>query len=162
MDENTRFWIPLVVTLLGGGVAAFFLKSNIRQLNRDRKCLGYDVHSPCNIDGEDPEFEIRYRGNPVKRAVLHTICFKNVGNQALTNLPIILHPPGGIAGYKAAAGSNSMANAEYFNDSGGRLGVRFDLLNPGDVALVAFTVFDCRNGRRAPGGRNSEDETGPA
>lgn len=142
MDQTTQFWITVGVSFLGGGLVVFLLGQVIDYLRREKRWLGYDLSSRCIIQRDDPEIEIFYKKNPVHRAVLHSIRFKNFGNRPLKDVPIILHPPSGLSGYKAVASSDNLVKCEYFADPRG-LGVKFDLLNPGEEALVAFTVFDC-------------------
>ena len=142
MDPTTQFWITVGASFFGGGLVVFLLGQIIDYVRREKRWLGYDLSSRCIIQRDDPELEIFYKKNPVQRAVLHSIRFKNIGNRPLKETPIILHPPSGLGGYKAAATSTNLVNCEYFAAPRG-LGVKFDLLNPGEEVSVAFTGFDC-------------------
>jgi hypothetical protein len=142
MDPTTQTVILAVSAFFGGGVVVFILTGIKDYMTREKKWLGVQLESKCLVHRDDPELKITYKDKEVSRIVLHNLRFRNLGNRALTDLPLILHPPSGMTGYKAAAGSTDGVSCEYFADARG-LGVKFDLLKPGDEATVAFSVFDC-------------------
>ena len=144
MDITTQTIILALSALFGGGLVVFLLSTIKDYLSRERRWLGAQVDSKCIVHRDDPELQITYKGNEVNRIVLHNIRLRNIGNRALNDLPFILHTPAGLSGYRSAATSPDGVMVSYFEAPGG-LGVKCDLIKPGDEVTIAFSAFDCPN-----------------
>jgi len=142
MDIDKGTIVLAISGFFGGGVVVFILTTLRDYLKREKKWLAVERDSKCLVQKDDPEIKITYKEKEVSRIILHDLKFRNVGNRALSDLPIILHPPSGMSGYKAMATSSDGVDCEWFSDKRG-LGVKLDLLKPGEEAMVSFSVFDC-------------------
>jgi hypothetical protein len=104
MDPRTQTVILALAAFFGGGVVVFLLTAFKDYITREKKWLAIQQESKCLVHRDDPELNVTYKGKEVFRIVLHNLKFRNVGNRALSNLPLVLAPPAGLTGYKAAAG----------------------------------------------------------
>lgn len=138
-----------VVGALTGSLASYLLGLLISHLRREKKWLGYSINSRNVVEKEHSKLAITYGGRDIVRLDSHSVRLRNIGNRALTNLPVWLEvkSTGSIIEHEV----NSPAGGTFIPclDSAQRLVITIDLLNPGEAFDVGLTVADAENGEIA-------------
>jgi hypothetical protein len=131
-----------IVGALSGSMAAYLLGLLISFLRREKRRLVYSVESRSIVKVGDSRISIKFENRDIQRLDSHIVIIRNIGNRALTALPIqiVLKDSGQIVEYEVLPPDG--ANYQVQQLTSGQINLICDLLNPGEAAGVGLTVAD--------------------
>jgi hypothetical protein len=136
----------VLIAFAGGSLTAYLAQLIVSHFRRVKRWLGYSVTSRNIVEADHSEISVRYREEEIARLDSHGILLRNVGNVALSNIPV-----------RIKSGSNSrILDSELSGPEGAEviqtmvsqseLTVTCDLLNPGEAVSVGLTIADGDDG----------------